>query len=64
MVLLVFIRGKDKRSEGDSSNVLHPRAQVPWGVVHYYSQFYGKIFWNKAIARTNLKSDSTSEFKK
>ena len=40
----------------------------PGCVVHHYSQFYGKIFWNKAIAQTNLKSDSTSdrtsEFKK
>ena len=45
-----------------------PGHLCPGCVVHHYSQFHGKIFWNKAIARMNLKSDSTSdwtsEFKK
>ena len=45
-----------------------PGHLCPGCVVHHCSQFYGKIFWNKAIAQTNLKSDSTSdwtsEFKK
>ena len=32
-----------------------PGHLCPGCVVHHYSQFYGKIFWNKAIAQTNLK---------
>ena len=34
-----------------------PGHSCPGCVVHHYSQFYGKSFWSKAIARTNLKSD-------
>ena len=32
-----------------------PGHKCPGCVVHHYSQFYGKIFWNKVIAQTNLK---------
>ena len=35
---------------------------IAWGHQHTL-QFYGKMFWNKAIAQTKLEqSDGTSEF--
>ena len=31
-----------------------PGHKCPGCVVHHHTQFYGKIFWNKAIAQANL----------
>ena len=39
-----------------SSNVLHPRALVPWMCsTSLLTILWKNFFWNKAIAQTNLK---------
>ena len=51
-------RAKLLFTDTDSLVVMYytPGHKCPGCVVHHYSQFYGKIFWNKAIAQTNLKT--------